>query len=72
MAKVLEMNFQTETGRTKTIRVIDVRDDLTGSEVSACMDNIITKNIFTGTGGELTGKLKAQIVTTSTNDVVLS
>ena len=72
MAKVLEMGFATETGRTRTIRVNDVKDGVTNSEVAACMDNIVTKNIFTGTAGELTGKIKAQIVTTSIDEISLS
>lgn len=71
MAKVLEMEFSTELGRTQTIRVYDAREDLTDAEVAAAMDNIVAKNIFTSTGGALTGKLSAQIVTTTTQDVSL-
>ena len=41
------------------------------TDVAAAMDNIIAKNIFSGTGGELTGKVKAQVITTSTADVSL-
>jgi hypothetical protein len=72
MAKVLEMKFATELGKTQTIRVYEAKEDLTDAEVNAAMENIISKNIFTSTGGELTGKLSAQIVTTTTEDVSLS
>lgn len=72
MARVLEMTFSTELGKSKTIRVIDAKDPLTAAEVSACMDNIIAKNIFTSSSGNLTGKVKAQIVTTTTAEVALS
>ena len=72
MAKVLEMSFSTEIGRAKTVRVVDVKDSVTNVEVSACMDNIVSKNIFSGSGGELTGKIKAQIVTTSTDEIELN
>ncbi len=71
MAKVLEMTFSTELGRSRTIRVIDVKDSITGAEVTACMDNILAKNIFSGSGGELTGKARAQIITTSSSDLTL-
>ncbi len=71
MARVLEMTFSTELGKAKTIRVIDVKDPLVPADVAACMDNIIAKNIFTSTGGNLTGKVKAQVITTTTNEVSL-
>ncbi len=71
MARVLEMTFSTELGTSKTLRVVDAKDPLTGAEVVACMNNIIAKNIFTSTGGNLTGKVKAQVITTSSNDVAL-
>ncbi|HBK53154.1 MAG TPA: DUF2922 domain-containing protein, partial [Syntrophomonas wolfei] len=64
MAKVLEMTFSTELGKSKTLRVVDAKEPLAGADVAACMDNIIAKNIFTSTGGDLTGKVKAQVITT--------
>ena len=72
MAKVLEMSFATETGRSRTIRVADVKSTVTGSEIAACMDNIVARNIFTGSSGELTAKIKAQIVTTNTDEISLN
>jgi len=72
MARVLEMSFATETGRSRTIRLADVNNMVTGGEVSACMDNIVTKNIFSGSSGELTAKVKAQIVTTSIDEISLN
>ncbi|MEN6326013.1 MAG: DUF2922 domain-containing protein [Syntrophomonas sp.] len=71
MARVLEMTFSSELGKSITLRVANAKDPLTGAEVAACMDNIIAKNIFTSTGGELTGKVKAQVVTTTSSDVSL-
>lgn len=69
--RILEMDFSTELGKTKTLRIYDAKDPLTGAEVSACMDNIIAKNIFTGSGGDITGKAGAQIVVTTTTDLTL-
>jgi len=71
MARVLEMTFSTELGKSKTLRVIDAKDPMTGAEVAACMNNIIAKNIFTGTGGDFTGKLKAQVIVTNASEVSL-
>lgn len=71
MARVLEMTFATELGKNKTLRVVDAKDPLTGAEVAACMDNVIAKNIFTSTGGDFTGKLKVQVIVTSSSDVYL-
>ena len=60
---VLEMDFATEYGKTQRLRVYDVKPDITGNEISAAMDVIIEKNIFTSTTGDYTGKVGAQIVT---------
>jgi len=69
--RTLEMDFNTELGRTQRIRVYDAKDTLTGAEVAAAMDSIIASNIFTGPGGNLTGKIDARIVTTDSSDLVL-
>ncbi|MEN6463425.1 MAG: DUF2922 domain-containing protein [Syntrophomonas sp.] len=71
MARVLEMTFSSELGKSITLRVPNAKDPLTGAEVAACMDNIIAKNIFISTGGDFTGKVKAQVVTTTSSDVSL-
>ncbi len=69
--RVLEMDFNTELGRTQRIRVYDAKDPLTSAEVALAMDDIIAKNIFTGTGGNLTGKIEARLVITDSSDIVL-
>lgn len=71
VTRTLEMDFDTELGRTQTIRVYDAKDSLTGAEVAAAMDNIIAKNIFTTTGGSLTGKIEARLVSTDSSELVL-
>lgn len=70
--RVLEMDFATELGRTITLRVPDALDTLTGAQAAALMDTIIARNIFTSTGGDLTGKTAAHIVVTDVTDLVLS
>lgn len=69
--RILEMDFSTELGRTKTIRVYEAKEALSAAEVSACMDNIVAKNIFTGPGGNIIGKTGAQIVVTTTTELTL-
>ena len=69
--RIFEMTFSTELGKSKTIRVYEAKAALSGAEVAACMDNIIAKNIFSGTGGEITGKVKAQVITTTSADLTL-
>ena len=69
--KTLEMDFATELNRTHRIRIYDVSEDLTPAEVSAAMGQIITANIFSGSGGELTGKVNARIITKETEDISL-
>ena len=71
MARVLEMVFTTELGTSKTIRVADANDPLTGAEVATAMNVIVAKNIFKGSGGELTGKIRARVITTTADDVAL-
>lgn len=70
--RTLEMTFATELDKKQVIRVWDARSDVTSAEVIAAMDNIISKNIFSGTGGELVEKVSAQLITTQTDDIDIS
>ncbi len=66
--KVLEMTFGTELNKKHVIRVTDARSDINDAEAAAAMDNIIAKNIFSGTGGELVEKISAQLITTQADE----
>ncbi|HOQ09548.1 MAG TPA: DUF2922 domain-containing protein [Syntrophomonadaceae bacterium] len=66
--RVLQMDFTTELGRNHRIRVYDAREDLTSEEVSAAMDQIVAGNIFSGNGGALTGKARAQMIVSETTE----
>jgi hypothetical protein len=72
LQRTLEMSFATELNRAHNIRVYDVREDITASEISTAMDNIISKNIFGSTGGNLTGKIGAKVVTKDTEEFELA
>lgn len=69
MSKTLVMNFLNEEGKKTAIRVNSVREDVTDLEVKTAMDLIISKNIFTSTGGDLKVKDSAEIVDKSTTDL---
>lgn len=60
--RTLEMDFSTEMGKTRRIRVSEARNSLTAAEISAVMDSIVSKNIFSTTSGDINGKLEARIV----------
>lgn len=64
--RTLEMVFANAAGRRVTIRVPDARPDLTAAEVDAAMEQILSKNIFTSSGGDLVGQLGARVVTQDT------
>lgn len=56
------MIFLNEDGRNVTLSVPDARDDLEAEEVETVMSNILQRNIFLTKGGEISGLLKAQVV----------
>jgi len=70
--RVLEMDFSTELGKTQSMRVYEARTDLTGAEVSTAMANVVSKNIFSGSYGQITGIIGARIVSTDSTDLTLS
>lgn len=70
--RVLEMRFNNAAGRLVTVRVADVVDPYTGAEASLLMDDIITRNVFTSTGGDLVVKDSARIVVTDVSELELS
>lgn len=70
--RVLQMDFTTELGRNHRLRVYNAREDLTAAQVSAAMDQIVSNDIFSGTGGSFTGKSGAQIVVSETTELELS
>ncbi|OPX90870.1 MAG: hypothetical protein A4E53_00808 [Pelotomaculum sp. PtaB.Bin104] len=69
MAKVLRMSFKNEGGNTVSISLDAPRDNLTEAEVEAAMDLVITKNIFTSSGGNLVTKSDAKIIDTTVTDL---
>ncbi len=69
MAKTkLEMTFKNAGGRTNKISVDNARDDITEIEVNQGMDDILSNNIFTSSGGDFVEKVKAELITTEVQE----
>lgn len=66
MAKTLEMVFTNEAGKNVTISLAEPKDTLTAAEVQAVMQDIVTRNIFTTTGGGLATVVESRIRTSDT------
>jgi len=62
MAKSLIMVFQNEAGKNVSISIPNVKEEITENDVKLVMQNIIQKNIFTSTGGDLITIMSAQVV----------
>ncbi|WP_425448010.1 DUF2922 domain-containing protein [Dethiothermospora halolimnae] len=69
--KRLEMTFKNEADKRTTISIDNPRDDITDAEVQTAMNDIIAKNIFNSSGGNLVGIYKARIVTTAVEELTV-
>jgi len=67
--KVLRMTFNNTLGSAVTITLPEPKASLTAAEIETVMDQIITKNIFVTSGGELISKRDVKIVDTTTEDL---
>ena len=70
MATRLRMSFLNSLNRTTSMSLDDPRADLTPAEVQTVMDNIIAKNIFNSSGGDLVSVKGAEVVTTTVNELI--
>ncbi|WP_368490063.1 DUF2922 domain-containing protein [Clostridium sp. BJN0013] len=69
MSRALVMSFLTEEGKKTSIRVSNVKDNLTDQEVKTAMEIIIAKNIFTSKNGDLQAIDSAHILESSTTEL---
>ena len=67
--KVLKMTFNNALGNAVTITLPNPKTDLTATQVQTVMDQIIAKNIFLTSGGDLISKRDVKIVDTTTDDL---
>jgi len=61
MTKTLELVFRNATGKEIILSIPDPRADLTLAQAQVVMQDIITKNIFTSTGGDFAQIVEARI-----------
>ena len=61
MEYILSMTFNTEGGKTTSLSISGVRNDITEPEVLALMDLIIEKNIFEVNSVALVSKNSAKL-----------
>lgn len=67
--KVLRMIFNNASGNAVTITLAEPKASLTAAQIEVVMDQIIAKNIFLTSGGELISKRDVKIVDTTTDDL---
>lgn len=69
MSKSLVMNFLTEEGKKTSVRISNVKEDITDLEVKTAMETIIAKNIFTTKNGDLKAIDSAHVQDTSVEEL---
>lgn len=67
--KILRMTFNNAAGSAFTLTLPQPKAALTAAEIEAVMDQIIAKNIFLTSGGDLVSKRDVKIVDTTTDDL---
>lgn len=70
MATRLRMSFLNSLNRTTSMSLDDPKADLTPTQVQTVMDDIIAKNIFNSSGGDLVSVKGAEVVTTTVNELI--
>ena len=63
--KTLRMVFKNTGGSNVTFSLRNPKEDITAAEVQGVMDTVISKNIFSSTGGDLTSKVRAELIDTT-------
>ncbi|MFW0861364.1 MAG: DUF2922 domain-containing protein [Dethiobacter sp.] len=70
METTLQLVFLNQETSFFTVNLANPRVNLTVADVTAVMDLILAKNIFRSTGGVLTAKVRARLVSRDTVDLV--
>ncbi len=62
MTRTLQMIFRNAENRNVTISLTDPVEELESEAVEAVMEEILDANIFQTAGGDIVGKVRAQVV----------
>lgn len=69
--KRIELFFENEDGKTVKYSLDKPIEPVNPTSVQLAMDDIITQNVFTTTGGDLVAKKSARIVETIVEEIPL-
>jgi len=69
--KRLEMTFKNQMDTSTRLSIDNPRANITEAEVQTAMNDIVTRNIFSSTGGDLVGIVGARIVTTDVQELTI-
>jgi hypothetical protein len=72
LTRNLELIFLNAAGKKVTVTVPDPLETLSEAEVQAAMSTIVTKNVFTSSGGDLVAVSGARLVTREVADLITS
>ena len=67
---ILRMVFENAQNRAVSINLQDPVDNPDAVAVGVCMDKVVLSDIFNTSGGNLTAKIRAEVVSTTTTSVV--
>lgn len=65
----LEMEFKNVEGKKFSLTIDDPREDVTEEEIRTAMDDIIARNIFYTTGGDVVTPVAARVITTTVEEL---
>lgn len=70
MAIRLSMSFKNAADRTSSYTIDDPRADISEAEVQAVMEDMILRNIFNTSGGDLKSIASAKVTTTDVTQLI--
>jgi len=70
MEQTLRLIFRNAEGRAVTMSVASPKDPVNGIEVNSAMDQIVNSNIFQSSGGNITDKVRAEVVSRQVETVL--
>ena len=72
MAKTLQLNFNTASGKRVSLSVDEPRADLTPQSIEAAMQEIIAANVFEINGAPLATVVSARVIERNVTELVNS
>ena len=66
----LSMSFKNAADRTSSYTIDDPRADISEAEVQAVMEDMISRNIFNTSGGDLKSIASAKVTTTDVTQLI--